>query len=279
MNKIPKLLATAFFMPLFIFTLHAQKSVELKYNLNQGDEYNYVIELDQDVVFEANGQPMALDQQMTFTMIQKIAEVGSDSIKLDGQIKRVEMTQSIFGMQITYDSDDPSSAQNPMTAKLGQEFTKVLNKSFYMAMDHQGNVGNMDLSGVTDNDDIANNLNSGSQFASYPEGKISIGQSWEKDINPVEESDMQFHAKYTLLKLSGKQVTLGIEGTITANKLNDADLKMNGTMKGEMIVDVKTGWLIESTVDQELELDIEQNGMKFPATISGTTVTTSSKIN
>jgi len=135
----------------------------------------------------------------------------------------------------------------------------------------------MDLSNVSENDDLANNINSGSQFAIYPKGKIKVGETWEEDIKPVETSDMQFHAKYTLLKVTGKQATIGVDGIISANKLNDAELKMEGTMKGEMIVDVKTGWLIESNMDQEIEMDIEQAGQKMPATISGTIKTTSVK--
>jgi hypothetical protein len=122
-------------------------------------------------------------------------------------------------------------------------------------------------------------MNSGAQFAAYPDGKVSVGDTWDADIYANENSDMKFHAKYTLLKVSGKQATIGIDGTITANADEDIDLKMNGTQKGEMVVDVKTGWLIESTINQDIELDVEQNGQKFPATISGTIVTSSSKKN
>lgn len=257
--------------------LFAQKSVELKYNLNEGDVYSYVIDTDQDIVFEANGQTMALDQLMTFDMTQKVYNVTGDSIKLDGQIKRIQSTQGIFGMEVKYDSDDPSTTQNPMVAKMGEEFAKVLNKSYFITMDKKGNMGSMDLRGITDNDDIANNLNSGSQYAIYPEGKVSVGESWDKEIVPSEESDMMFTLTYTLLKVTGKEATLGLNGKISANKFNEADLKMDGTMTGEMIVDVKTGWLIKSTMDQEIEMEVEQNGMKFPATISGTTITTSEK--
>jgi len=269
----------AFLIQLVALTSFAQKSVELKYNLTEGDVYNYVMDLDQDIVFETNGQTMALDMFMTFEMTQKVAEVTADSIKLEGQINRVKSKQAIFGMEVNYDSDDPSSAQNPMTAKMGEEFAKILNKSFYMMMDVQGNLGTMDLSNVSSNEELANNINSGSQFAIYPKGKISVGDSWEEDINPVETSDMKFHATYTLLKVSGKEATLGVSGVITANTMEDMEMKMDGTMKGEMVVDVKTGWLIKSTMDQEIEMDIEQNGMKFPATINGTTVTTSTKAN
>ncbi len=77
--------------------------------------------------------------------------------------------------------------------------------------------------------------------------------------------------------MTGKTATIQFDGTISANTMQDMDMKMDGTQKGEMIVDVNTGWLIESSVDQEIELDIDQNGQKFPATISGTIKTVSAK--
>jgi len=278
-NNLIKSMILAFSMPLFLSTAFGQKSVSLKYNLNEGDLYSYNLEVDQDIVFETNGIVMALDMLMMFEMTQKVVEVTADSIKLEGQIKRVKMSQSAFGMEMKYDSDDPATSQNPMMAKAGEEFSKTLNKSFFMMMDHQGKLGNMDLSNISDNEDFANSINSGSQFAIYPKGKIKVGDTWEEDIKPVETSDMQIRARYTLLKVTGKQATIGVDGIISANKMNDAELKMNGTMKGEMIVDVKTGWLIESNMDQEIEMDIEQAGQKMPATISGTIKTTSVKLN
>ena len=272
-----KLMTLAFIMPLFLSTAFGQKSVELKYNLTPGDQYSYNMELDQDIVFETNGIVMAVDMLMIFEMTQKVIEVTADSIKLEGQIKRVKMTQGVMGMEVKYDSDDPASGENPMTAQISTEFKKILNKSFFMMMDHQGKLGTMDLSNVSENDELANIINSGSLFAIYPKGKIKIGETWEEDITPVETSDKQFHAKYTLLKVTGKQATIGVDGIISPNEMNDGELKMEGTMKGEMIVDVKTGLLIESNMDEEIEMDIEQAGQKMPATISGTIKTTSVK--
>jgi hypothetical protein len=273
------LLSLIIMLPAMILPLQAQKSVELKYNLQKGNIFDYSIVSDQDIVFEANGQTMAMDNSFSFYMTQEISEVTADSIRIEGKINRTVTEASIFGMTVTYDSDDPASTQNPMSAKMGEEFMKILNKPFSMSMDHRGNMGNMDISNLSDNDEIAKNINSGSQFAVYPKGKITIGDSWTKQIMPVEGSDMKFDATYTLLKLSGKQATIGIEGTITSNTMDGEEMKIDGTMKGEMLVDVKTGWLIESTLNQELQLDLEQNGAQFPATITGTTVTTSAMKN
>ena len=47
-------------------------------------------------------------------------------------------------------------------------------------------------------------------------------------------------------------------------------MKMEGTISGEITVDRKSGWTLKSEMDMETELELEQNGMKFPATISGT---------
>jgi hypothetical protein len=258
-------------------SLQGQKSADLKYNLNQGDTYSYIINIDQDVVFEANGQTMALDVQMTFESSTLVDGVTADSINLESTIDRVKMTQGIFGMQVTYDSDDPATAQNPMAAQIAQSMGMVVGKSYTQVMDLKGNVIRMDMGNLTENDDLANNLNSGAQFGLYPDYKVKVGDSWEKDIAPVKESDMKVHAKYTLTKLSGKTATIQFDGIISANTMQDMDMKMDGTQKGEMIVDVNTGWLIESTINQDIELDVEQNGQKFPATISGTINTTSAK--
>ena len=117
-----------------------------------------------------------------------------------------------------------------------------------MTMDKFGNIGQVDASQISDNDDLANNLGSGANYAVYPENPVSVGDSWEKDIEPLKSSDMKFHAKYTVLKLTGSEAVLQLDGTITANKLGDTDADMNlsGTQKGEVTVDVKTGWLIKS---------------------------------
>jgi len=258
--------------------LFAQKSVQLMYNLSEGDQYSYTTKIDQDIVFEASGQTMTLDQLMDFYMTSSVKKV-SDSITIVSTIDRIKMTQKIFGMEVKFDSDEPSANQNPMAAKISEAFGSLIGKSYVMVMDKFGNIGSLDVSEISDNEDLANNLSSGTNFASYPENAVSVGDSWERDIEPLKTSDMMFHVKYTLLKLSGSQATLKIEGTITANKIDqlDADMNLSGEQNGEMIIDSKTGWLIESNVDQNMKLFIEQNGTKFPATIDGTVNTTSKK--
>ncbi len=273
------LTAFAMLVPGLLLTLTAQKKVELRYNVNTGDKYSYNISTDQDISFETNGQTMVMTSKVAFEMTSDILNSDADSIVIRSSIDRVILNQGLFGMQIDYDSDLPESEQNPMAAQIASTFNGMIGKTYSITMDMLGNVKNMDLHEVTKSDDLVKNLSSGSSFANYPEQKVGIGDSWEKDIEPLKTSDMKFHVKYTVLKVSSKQVTLGVKGTVSAKKIENNDMNLRGTQTGEMVVDLKTGWLIKSTIDQELSMNIKQGGQVFPATISGTTVSTSKKID
>jgi hypothetical protein len=271
------LLAITMLMPGLLLTLSAQKRVELKYNLTTGDQYTYNIETDQDISFNANGQTMVMNSKIGFEMTGTVEDNASNNITIKTIINRVTMTQSIFGMEIKYDSKDPSSTENPIAAKIAETFSDLIGSSYTMTMDNKGNVKEIDMKELTDNDDLAQNLSSGSNYAIYKEGKVAVGDSWERDIEPLKTSDMKYHIKYTVLKINKKETTLGVEGKISANTVDEQEVNLNGSQTGEMIVNTQTGWLIKSTIDQELTLDIEQSGQKFPATISGTTISTSVK--
>lgn len=273
------IIRSAIVLTVLLFTIssvHAQKSVTLKYNLNVGDQYEFVTELDQEVSFDANGQTMTLDQDMIFNMASNVTSVTNEEIAQEIKFEKVEMTQAIFGMELHYNSAD-STTWTGMGAQIAEEMNKLINKPISYVMDERGNIKDLDISSISDNDDLSNNLTSGNTYAVYPEGKVKVGESWETDIEPLKDSDMTVHMKYTLLKATKKQVTLGLEGTLKANEINSEDMELNGTTVGEMIVDTKTGMLISSKMDIELAVELEQQGMKIPANILSTTVTTCQK--
>ncbi len=272
MTNLKKMaMVTAILMlPLFLTSVFAQKKINLSYQLELGQKFDIVTEIDQDIVFEANGQPMTLDQKMTFKSSSFIEKVEEDSITINTTIDAVRMEQSIFGMEILYDSEDESTMKDPMAAEVGKAMSKILGASMATIVDSKGNVHKYDLGGLADNSEMANNLTTGNSYVVFPEGKISVGDSWEADITPMKNSDMKSHTKYTLMKITKKTVVIEVLSTITANNFEDEDMKMQGEITGEMIVDRKTGWTIQSDMDMETELELDQNGMKFPATISGT---------
>ncbi len=257
-------------LPLFITTLLAQKKIDLSYNLEQGTTFEIVTAIDQDIVFEANGQPMTLDQKLIFKSSTIVESVEKDSISLRTTIDAIRMEQSIFGMEIIYDSEDTKTTENPMAEEVGKAMGKILGETMSTLIDKKGNVLKYDLGGLASNSEMANNISSGNSNTVFPENKISVGDFWEADITPMKNSDMKSHTKYTLVKITKKTVTIEILSTITANDIEGEDIKMQGVIEGEIIVERKTGWTIQSDLDMETALELEQNGMKFPATISST---------
>lgn len=270
------LVALALVMLVFSGSAYAQKSIELKYNLKSGDAYNFVTDMDQDVSFDANGMTMTLEQVMTFKMTSSVTKVEDKMIDQDYTFNAIKMNQKIFGMEIDYDSED-SATWTGMAAQVATEMNKFIGKSAKIVMDEKGNIKELDISEITDNDDLANSITSGNIYAVYPEGKVKVGDSWETDINPIKDNDMNVHMKYTLLKFNRKQAIIGLEGTLSGNEIKGEQINLNGATIGEMIVNVKTGMLISSTMDIEIAMDIENQGMKIPANVMSTTTTTATK--
>jgi len=256
----------------------AQKSALLRYDINTGDKYSFTTNVDIDMSFEAMGTTMTMESEMLIEMTSVVNSIENEQFDQDLIFDRIAMNQKVMGMEINYDSDDSSTYNSGMGAQIGAEMNKIIGESIKMVMNNQGEIIDLDISNVTSTD-ISSNITSGNMFTVYPDGKVKVGDSWETDIEPLEDSEMKMHIKYTLLKLSRKNATISVEGTITANVIEGQEINMEGSTVGEMIVNVKTGMLINSTIDMEMEMDIEQGGVKFPASMMSTSVTKVDKVN
>lgn len=264
------MVAALIMLPMFIVTSFAQKKVMLKYKLDDGSTYQNITNLDQEISFEANGQTMSLNQIMIMKTDISVENNEDDNIKLTTTLSSMRMEQSIFGMNIIYDSEIDSTKNDPMVKKIAESLDKLMGSTYSLLMDDKGKIVEYDLGDFSDNSDITNNLTSGNGYANYPDHKVAVGDSWDAEITPLKDSDMSYHTTYTVLKIKKKEVTLGVESKITANKLKDMDSKIDGTISGEMIINPKTGWTMSSEMDMEMTMEMEQGGNKFPATISGT---------
>ncbi len=257
----------------------AQKSIELKYNLNKGDKYLFITDIDMDMTFEAMGNTTTMNQVMGIQMSSMVTGINGNDINQDFTFDKIAMNQKIFGMEINYDSDDSSTFTSGMGAQIAQQMNKIIGAAIKISMDKYGTINEMDISSITDNSDLVNSFGSGNMYAVYPEHKIKVGESWEEDIKPPKKSEMKVHVKYTLLKATRKQAEIMVEGTLSANEIEGNEINLSGTTSGKMIVDRATGMLIESTIDSEIEMDLEQGGNKIPATMMSTSVTSVKKIN
>ena len=264
-------------LPGFIMTTYAQKAIELKYNLKKGSKYQSTMDMTQDVDMEVQGQSMVMNSEMNFEFDYTVTDVRADSFDLQTVINAIKMKQSVMGMDIIYDSKDTSTYNNPMVGtKISDEMNKLIGAAITTTNSVNGNVGKVDMGTLDKDNDIARNMKSSFSQATYPDHKVKVGDSWTNDITTTGMADMTMHMKYTLTKFNRKQAFINVEATIESP---DVTAKLKGTMSGEMTVDRKTGWVVHSTFDQDFEMQMEQQGMSFPATISGSYEINSKKVN
>ena len=264
-------------MPGFLMTSYAQKSIELKYNLKKGDKYKSTMTMSQDIDMEVQGQSMTITQKMDFEFDYTILDVKADSFDQQTIIKAIKMNQSVMGMDIVYDSKDSSTYNNSMVGtKISDEMNKLIDVAITTTVSNDGNVGKVDLGSIDADNDIAKNMKTSFSQAVYPDHKIKAGDTWTNDITTEGMAKMNMHMTYTLNKFTRKQAFIGVVGTIDSP---DATTKLKGTLTGEMTVDRKTGWVVHSTFDQDFEMQMEQQGMSFPASISGSYEINSKKVN
>ena len=279
MNNLKKLaLVTAILMlPIFVASTFAQKKVSLSYKLEQGQSFDVLTEIDQDIVFETNGQTMALEQIITTKSVSVIDNTSGEELSIKTSLGAIKTIQSIFGMEIIYDSEDETTKNNPMAEQMSAAFEKLIGASYTTVIDNKGNVLKYDLGEFADSEEMTNNISSGNSYIVFPEDKIVVGDSWEADIKPLDDSDMKVSSKYTLVKASKKSATINVVSTISANNMDGEDMKMDGTITGILLVNPKTGWTVSSTMDMEIEMEMVKDDMKFPASISGEITMTSTE--
>ena len=257
--------------------LLAKKKIDLKYKLNQNDKYVTSSNLNQSIDMQNQGQDVNIQQQITTDVNTVIGQVASNSIQTTNTIKKMTLSQSVFGQKINYDSSDPKTYASGPGQKIGEALNKVIGKSYQVFIDELGNVTKYDLGDMADDNKVAGNLGSGDNFVVFPGHSIEVGDSWEAEIKPMKGSNMIFHVKYTLKKVSENEAVIGIEAKITANKAANSSLTLDGVQNGEATIDISTGWTTKLSVDQEVKMEVEQNGTSIPMTISGTIVKTSEK--
>ena len=265
-NKNVILLAAIFMTSLFSLETFAQKSVFLQYNLNAGDQYRHELNIENTIEMEVQGQSMTLDQESSFELVYLVTKVDKDSIFLQVVIEALKISQSVAGMEITYDSQDTTTYNSPVVGtKISDEMNKLIGEKITAVMDRFGNVGTVDMGTLKDKNITENFKNSFSGII-YPGKKVKVGESWENDVISGGVAEIKMHVVYTLASIKGKQAYIKFQGDLEGVDKSD---ELKGTASGEIVVNRKTGWMIKKESSEDYNMMMEQGGMSFPATVSG----------
>lgn len=256
----------------------------LKFNLEVGKGYNY--EMVWDMNSKAGEEASLVTIAGVFSMNVTGNENGVRSVTT--AYKSIRMGIKAKGVEIDIDSEKPAKEaeqgdiMGTIIGMMNKVVSGIVGKSFVIKVNEEGKVLEVNgfeaiINGMVDSLDIDQNVkaavsaslkdqfneqNLKDQFAQvftiFPNKEIKVGDTWDKSFSTSGKTAAAYKTTYTVKAIEGDNVTLD-----TKTKISQAEdgPQMDGTQTGTIMVDSKSGLLINAEFDQTLK-----------ATMQGTTV-------
>ena len=253
----------------------------LKFNLEKGKGYDF------EILWDTDQQMMGQDNKINITAGYSLEVIDDkDNIKtLTAVYKSFKMYMNIMGMEINVDTDKPfgpiSEADikaNPL-GMMDRVFAGIKEKEFTMKVDAEGKVLEVSgfekiINGMIDSigagEDIKMQMRASLQdqfneqaikdqfaqvFTIFPNKEIKVGDSWEKTLQMGGRMPAKYITKYTVKEIEGDHVSLSAQTNIGSDnsESNSYQMEIKGTQNGSLLVDSKTGLVINAEFDQDIE--------------------------
>ncbi len=265
-------------------------STMLKFNLEQGKGYDYELVWDLDT--KVAGQESYISITGLYSM--NVTSIDENIRSVTTAYKSMRMNMKVGGMTIDIDSDKPAPdngeadiTKNPL-GMMNKVIGGIIGKKFIIKVNEEGKV--LEVTGfekiVTDMIDSMNlddnmkvqvtasfkdqfsEQNIKDQFAQvftiFPNKEIKVGDSWEKTYSTGGKMAAKYNTTYTVKEIDGSHVSMTTKTKIGSNG-DDEDI--SGTQSGNILVDSKTGLMINGEFDQEIE--VKTQGMTVKVTGKG----------
>lgn len=256
-------------------SISAQKSLDLSYKLQSGQEFSIVTNTQQTIQMEMMGQNMLIKQNIDNYQDVVVKEVNTDGhITLEYTYKRIKLNQDAMGMEITFDSDNMEESENPMVQQMATSMNKVIGTSVQSTIDHFGNPLSNNISEVMPENANVQGAETGmlTIFAGRP---VKVGESWEVESLVEVNSDMKIKSTYKLDEIKGKTAKISFTGQVSGTEIGGSSAEVEGEMSGVLELDIATGWTKSATIRQSMSMMMEEQGMSTPMTVSSVTELTS----
>jgi hypothetical protein len=243
----------------------AKDSVLLKFNFQKGKTYNYTMNF--DVKQKKGDQSRGTNMKWNYDM--QVIDVKNDLKTIKTTYKRIDMTVDMGNEQkMEFSSEKQVDAMDFMQLP-SKMFGVIKGKSFTMQVNEKGEI--VSVSGFDKiGEAVVNETNLPEEmkpmmrqnfqrqfnndavkqmfaqaFEFFPDKCVKIGDSWKKNSN-LTALRQDIATVYTVRNLKGHRVFLNGE-----SKLKSSDGKNSGTQTSKLIIDAKTGLMIDGVFDQK----------------------------
>lgn len=248
----------------------------LKFNLEKGKAYYY------EIAWDMNQQMMGQDNKINISGAYTINVIDdNNNVKtLKAVYNDFKMYMKMMGVELDIDTKKPVEPlseeeirENPL-GMVSRMFGGIKGKEFTMKVDEEGKV--LEVTGFEKivnemvdplkvGDDMKMQIRASLQdqfneqsikdqfapvFTIFPNKEVKVGDTWEKSWQTGGRMPSKYTTRYTVKNIEGDHVSLGAQTSIDSDS---EEMKTKGTQSGNLLVDSKTGLVINTEFDQDIE--------------------------
>jgi hypothetical protein len=261
----------------------------LKFNLEKGRGYDYEMIWNMSTAVMGQESKVGIDGQYSVNVTEDDGHIKT----LTMLYKSIRMNMEMMGMNFDIDSEKPVTddgdttmfKKNPFTA-MNKTLSALTGKPFIMKVDESGNiieiVGfdkiiNAMVDSMSINEEQKQKVlasmkdqfneqqlkdNFAYVFSIFPNKQVKVGDSWDKSYKTSGKLKAQFTTTYTVKEIEGNNISLR---TKTRIEPLDGEMQITGEQTGNIIVDSKTGLMINGEFEQDMKTEMKGT----PVTITG----------
>jgi hypothetical protein len=278
------LTGSVFMMAFLLLLTQAGNGQTAAKNLAKNDNFEMVIQNKTLMTQEVMGQSMEINIDMNSTQAVVIKEKTDQATVFAVTVNKLKAAVSAGGQDNKYDSEDPSTH----TGDMGQEMSKLLNKTKEVSVDNNGKKtlltppSEQDASAGMISQLTGGNKEDGGlgQFLFYKDlSGLKNGATW---IDSTEGNGNKTVSTYTVKEMTGETITIGTESNTTTNSTveqmgMEVAVTMSTKTTATTVYDLKSQRMVSGVSQTEGTGTADAAGMTIPLTVTSTSNATVTK--
>jgi hypothetical protein len=265
--------------------------VTLKLNLKKGDVFHYNMTTVQNISQSIKKQDINIKQTMTFDYLMDVKNIDAEgSYVIDATYDKIKISLNSMGSDESYDSEDTTVT----LSKTGKIYSCLKGATLGIVLTSSGKVtkvtginklidkmiATMGIKDESMEKTMRTSLQSmvgeetmkqsfGNGFDIYPDGPVSVGSTWTKEMNMKIISSVTIKNEYKVTDIKDNLVNIDVKSTIStdpgAKGIEMMSMTMNyklkGSQKGNSEMEIGSGMVTKSTITQDISGTVSMSGL------------------
>ena len=265
-----------------------------EYNLPQGETFKQILSVESKTTQQYLGQTMENAINVNMSSSFKVKDASADNYLVDMTYDAMRMDMNYMGMHFSFDSD--TDKEKAFGLDFSPIFKAMTNIPIELRINKNGKIKSINgfekileamndaASEIDETTKEAMMQEFSKQFSDkairemfeqvgmyFPPHPIAIGEKWDLKVQTTINIPVDMDMKMTLTDVTDNIAIIKGTGTISSNGKQDingvsATVKLKGTQTATIEFDIKTGWVKNADIEQNLKGTVEAGGVKIQQT-------------